>query len=112
MTTFPNVTSVENGIALSDDTIKQRYEAHIGTDLAGFAEYNLLTDAIMFTHTEVLPAFEGKGIGSTLTKHLLDDARARKLHVIPVCDFIAAYIRKHRDCADLVRGDIQRAFKI
>ena len=112
MTTSPNVTVVANGIALSDDTARHRYEAHIGTELAGFAEYNLLTDAIMFTHTEVLPAFEGKGVGSTLTRHLLDDAPARQLHVIPVCEFIAAYIRKHRDCADVVREDIQRAFKI
>ncbi|CAN5712635.1 GNAT family N-acetyltransferase [soil metagenome] len=99
-------------IALTDDTAKHRYEAHIGNELAGYAEYNLLTDAIMFTHTEVLPAFEGKGVGSTLAKHVLDDARARKLHVIPVCQFIAGYIRKHRDYVDLVREDVQRAFKI
>jgi predicted GNAT family acetyltransferase len=98
--------------AITDDTAKHRYEAHIGNELAGYAEYNLLTDAIMFTHTEVLPAFEGKGVGSTLAKHVLDDARARKLHVIPVCQFIAGYIRKHRDYVDLVREDIQRAFKI
>ena len=99
-------------IALTDDTARHRYEAHIGNELAGYAEYNLLTDAIMFTHTEVLSAFEGKGVGSTLAKHVLDDARTRKLHVIPVCQFIAGYIRKHRDYLDLVREDIQRAFKI
>ena len=99
-------------IAITDDTAKHRYEAHIGNELAGYAEYNLLTDAVMFAHTEVLSAFEGKGVGSTLTKRVLDDARARKLHVIPVCEFIAGYIRKHRDYVDLVREDIQRVFKI
>jgi predicted GNAT family acetyltransferase len=106
------MTASATDIAITDDTAKHRYEAHIATELAGYAEYNLLTDAIMFTHTEVLPAFEGKGVGSTLAKHVLDDARARKLHVIPVCQFIAGYIRKHRDYVDLVREDIQRAFKI
>jgi predicted GNAT family acetyltransferase len=99
-------------INLTNNEAQHRYEAATEGRLAGFAEYNLLTDAIMFTHTEVLPENEGKGIGSALARHVLDDARARGLHVIPVCQFIAGYIRKHRDYADLVRPDIQRAFKI
>ena len=66
----------------------------------------------MFTHTEVLPAFEGKGVGSAIARHVLDEARAQGKHVIPVCQFIAGFIRKHRDYADLVRADVQRAFKI
>lgn len=99
-------------IAITDNPAQHRYEATLDGTLAGFAEYNLLTDAILFSHTEVLPAHEGKGVGSALAKHVLDDARARQLHVIPVCQFIAGYIRKHRDYADLVRADVQRAFKI
>ena len=99
-------------IQITNNADKHRYEAFIGAELAGYCEYNLLTDAIMFTHTEVLPAFEGKGVGSALAKHVLDQARSDGKHVIPVCQFIAAYIRKHRDYADLVRVDVQRAFKI
>ena len=100
------------GIEFAERPDEHRYEATIGGELAGICEYNLLTDAIMFTHTEVMPVFEGKGVGSALAKHVLDAAREEGLHVIPVCQFIAAYIRKHRDYADLVRPDIQRAFKI
>ncbi|MET0542666.1 MAG: GNAT family N-acetyltransferase [Variovorax sp.] len=99
-------------ITITDNAAQHRYEATIGGALAGYAEYNLLTDAIMFTHTEVLQAFEGKGVGSTIARHVLDEARAKSLHVIPVCQFIAGYIRKHREYAELVRPDIQRAFKI
>ena len=41
------------------------------------------------------------------------EARQRGKQVIPVCQFIAGYIRKHRaQYADLVRPDVQRAFKI
>ncbi|MFS2051938.1 GNAT family N-acetyltransferase [Variovorax sp. CT11-76] len=101
-----------NAPILSNNEAEHRYEARIGGELAALAEYNLLTDAIMFTHTEVMPAHEGKGLGSKIAKHVLDEARARGLHVIPVCQFIAGYIRKHREYADLVRPDIQRAFKI
>ena len=99
-------------ITFTRNAPQHRFEAAIDGQLAGFAEYNLLTDAIMFTHTEVLQAFEGQGVGSAIAKHVLDQARSDGLHVIPVCQFIAAYIRKLRDYADLVRPDIQRAFKI
>jgi predicted GNAT family acetyltransferase len=103
---------MSNDIVFTSNEAAHRYEAAIGGQLAGYAEYNLLTDAIMFTHTEVLPEFEGKGVGSGIARHVLGEARAKGLHVIPVCQFIAGYIRKHREYADLVRPDIQRAFKI
>jgi predicted GNAT family acetyltransferase len=66
----------------------------------------------MFTHTEVLTAFEGQGVGSRLARHVLDEARTKAMHIIPVCQFIAGYLRKHREYADLVRPDIARAFKV
>jgi hypothetical protein len=99
-------------VAITNHPEKHRYEATIGGQLAGFCEYNLLREAIMFTHTEVLPEHEGLGVGSALARHVLDEARAKGLHVIPVCQFIAGYIRKHREYADLVREDMLRAFKI
>jgi uncharacterized protein len=101
-----------DSIHFSNKPEQHRYEATIGGELAGYCEYNLLSEAIMFTHTEVLPAFEGKGVGSALARHVLDEARAAGKQVIPVCQFIAGWIRKHRDYVDLVRPDVQRAFKI
>ena len=91
---------------------QHRYEASADNVLAAYCEYNLVGDAIMFTHTEVLPEHEGKGYGSTLARFVLDDARGQGKHVIPVCQFIAGFLRKHREYVDLVRPDIQRAFKI
>jgi predicted GNAT family acetyltransferase len=66
----------------------------------------------MFTHTEVQPANEGQGVGTAIARHVLDQARAQGRHVIPVCTFMAGWIRKHPEYVDLVRPDIQRAFKI
>ena len=99
-------------ITITNHPEKHRYEAAIEGQLAGYCEYNLLTNAVMFTHTEVLQAHEGQGVGSTIAKHVLDTARSEGKHVIPVCQFIAGYIRKHREYVDLVRPETQRAFKI
>src|SRR5690606_17493780 len=54
------------------------------------------------THTVVETAAEGRGVGSALARTALDAARAEGLRVVPQCPFIAAYIARHPDYADLV----------
>jgi len=39
----------------------------------------------------------GVGLGSVLARGALADARRRGLPVVPICPFIAAYIRRHAD---------------
>ena len=56
----------------------------------------------MFTHTEVPPQHEGRGIGSALIRFALRSARERGLKVIPICPFFAAYMRKHAEEQDLL----------
>ncbi|MBK7469309.1 MAG: N-acetyltransferase [Betaproteobacteria bacterium] len=97
-------------LSLSNNIERHRYEAAIDGKVAGFSEYNLSGDSIVFTHTEVLE--EGKGVGSFLAREALLDARAKGMHVIPVCPFIAAYLRKHREFIDLVKPEVQVAFKV
>jgi uncharacterized protein len=79
-----------------------RYEARFGDEVAGFAEYTLDGDQIVFTHTEVDPAYEGEGVGSRLAQAALDDARARGLTVVPRCPFIRGWIARHPAYEDLV----------
>jgi uncharacterized protein len=97
---------------LIDNPDKHRFELRLGQDVAAYAEYNLLKDAVMFTHTEVLAQHEGQGFGSKLARFALDDVRRRGLRAIPVCHFIAGYIRKHEEYLDLVSENDRRAFKV
>jgi hypothetical protein len=99
-------------IALADNAAAHRFELRMAGAVVAYSEYNLLKDAVMFTHTEVLPAHEGEGLGSSLAKFALDDVRQRGLHVIPVCPFIAGYIRRHAEYRDLVTEQNQRAFNV
>lgn len=89
---------------------QHRYEILVDGDLAGFAEYRLEPadggtsgpGRIVFTHTEIDDAFEGKGLGGQLAKGALDDVRTKGLGVVPLCPFIAGWIERHDDYADLV----------
>jgi uncharacterized protein len=87
--------------SVTDNPDEQRFEARVDGELAGFAAYTPAGDMLVFTHTEVDPAYEGKGVGSALAQHALDDVRARGLKVLAVCPFILAWIQRHPEYADL-----------
>ena len=87
---------------VSDNPALHRFEAHVGERLAAFAVYRLEPGRVVFTHTDTLPGFEGRGIASRLAGAALDEVSARGLRVTPVCPFIAGYIRKHPEYADLL----------
>ncbi|GAB3747252.1 GNAT family N-acetyltransferase [Nocardiopsis nanhaiensis] len=87
---------------VTDVPDKRRYEVSSDGRAAGYAEYILTDTLITFTHTEIDPAFEGKGMGSTLIREALDDVRSRELAVLPLCPFVKGWIERHRDYADLV----------
>lgn len=87
-----------------DDTENKRYEIRVDGEVAAFAEYILTSELITFTHTEVDPRHEGRGLGSALVRGALDDVRGRGLDVLPLCPFVKGWIQRHPDYADLVYG--------
>lgn len=90
-------------VTVADAPAQHRYEARVDGELAGFAEYMTTATVIVFTHTEVDPAFEGKGVGGALVRTALDDVRRQGVRkVLPLCPFVKAWIGKHPDYLDLV----------
>ncbi|MFD6953433.1 GCN5 family acetyltransferase [Nocardiopsis sp. TSRI0078] len=81
---------------------QRRYEIRDEEEVAGFAAYILTGELITFTHTEIDPAHEGRGLGGTLVRGALDDARSRGLSVLPLCPFVKGWIQRHPDYSDLV----------
>lgn len=88
--------------AVVDHPDEQRYELRIDGEVAGIASYRRFGDRIMFVHTEVDPQREGEGLGGRLARAVLDDARQEDLRVTAQCPFIASYIERHDEYADLV----------
>lgn len=96
------MSSEHPDVAVTDNKAKSRYEAALDGDPAGIAAYELSDDTIVFTHTVVDEDLEGRGVGSTLIRRALDDARDRRLTVVPECEFVAAFIDDHPEYRDLV----------
>ena len=97
-------------LTIRDNPERHRFEADLGDGSFAIAEYTLPAGKIMFTHTEVPEAHEGKGIGSALIRYALDEARRRGLKVIPICPFFAAYIKRHSEVQDLLEPAWRKKF--
>jgi uncharacterized protein len=98
-----------NNIVVNNNSRAKRYEVVVDGALA-MIEYGLVDQSIVFTHTEVPKALEGQGIAQKMAQTALE-ARAQQRMVVPLCPFVAAYIRRHPEYQDLVdpafRGLIQ-----
>ncbi len=84
------------------DEPQQRYVLEVEGKELGVASYQDDGERQVFTHTEVDPSLEGQGMGSKLVRDALDDARQRGKRVVPVCEFVAAYVKKHHDWDDII----------
>lgn len=81
----------------------QRFEGRLdGHPEVAFIDVIRATTVWTFSHTEVPSSLEGRGVGSRLVKAALDHVRAAGAGVIPSCPFVAAYLRRHPEEADLV----------
>ncbi len=96
------MSSDSTGVRVSNNEAKSRYVATFDGGPAGIAAYERSADTIIFTHTVVDEAIEGRGVGSTLIRHALDDARKQDLTVVLECGFVAAFIDDHPEYRDLV----------
>lgn len=88
---------------VTDVPARERFEARDETGaVAGMVTYQLTGAIIAYTHTEVDPAYEGRGVGSTLARAVMDDARAKGRSVVPICPFLAEWLVKHPEYEDIV----------
>ncbi len=87
--------------AITLNEAEKRYEWTIEGHLA-YAQFERLPGAVAYTHTVVPRELGGRGIGSALVRHILDDARRQGLKVRPDCSFVKAYIDRHPDDQSLL----------
>jgi predicted GNAT family acetyltransferase len=90
-------------ISKEDGETRGRYVATIDGHEAELT-YSKLGDSgnVIADHTGVPEELGGRGIGSALVRHLVEDARNNGFRIMPLCPFVKAQYRKHPDWADVM----------
>lgn len=65
-----------------------------GVEIAKMEYVYAGADKYIIEHTEVSPAYEGKGLGKQLVSAGVDFARAKQLKVMPLCPYAKAVFGK------------------
>lgn len=86
-----------------DNKQEGRFELALEGGQPAYVEYEEAGEGVLaLTHTEVPAEFEGKGIGGALVKGALEIVRGEGLKIVPACQFVSAYLRRHPEYQELV----------
>jgi predicted GNAT family acetyltransferase len=88
-------------IQLLHDAQRHRFEAQID-GLVAYLSYTTQRDSVIFDHTFVPGEFRGKGVAAALVREGLEEARRRHWKIVPQCSYVAAFIERNPEFADLV----------
>ncbi|WP_406466034.1 N-acetyltransferase [Streptomyces sp. NBC_00111] len=80
---------------------RHRYEILVEEVSAGFTAYRDRDGQRVFFHTEVDDAFAGRGLASVLVEQALSHVRSTGKRIVPVCPYVAKFLKKHEEFADI-----------
>jgi uncharacterized protein len=60
-------------------------------------------DHLLVDYTYVPPRFRGRGVAERLVRHTVEEARKEGFRVTPLCGYVAAEFRRHKDWADVLK---------
>ncbi len=90
---------------ITDNPDRKRFEAVV-EDQTAFIEYIKTREKIYLTHTEVPQELSGKGVGKSLVKAVLEEVKRLELELVPLCPFVALYIKRNPEWKALVMRGI------
>jgi hypothetical protein len=88
-------------IVITHNAGASRYETTVAGILS-VCEYELDGARMIFTHTVVPPELRGRGIAEKLVRAALAEARTAGRQVVPACSYVAKFIERHQEFADLL----------
>jgi predicted GNAT family acetyltransferase len=88
--------------SVTHDAISRRFESRDVDDGLAFLSYTCDGDKITFEHTFVPDELRGRGIAASLVRSALEEARQRRWKIIPRCPYVATFIKRNPQFADLV----------
>lgn len=89
-----------------DNEARKRFELEIDGQKAIMEYIRRKDDVLYITHTEVPKALEGRGIAKRLARHSLAIAQAEHRKIMPLCPFMAAYMKRHPETGPLLMDGV------
>ncbi|MBN9612846.1 MAG: N-acetyltransferase [Actinobacteria bacterium] len=89
--------SGEAEVTVRHDPASMRFVVEVDGEITGFTEYieRAGGESFDFVHTEIDPAFGGRGLGAALVSEALAHTRGLGKKVIAHCPFVVAWLNKH-----------------
>jgi predicted GNAT family acetyltransferase len=78
-----------------------RYEILVDGRRAGLTAYRDRGAQRVFFHTEIDDAFAGQGLAAQLVQQALADVRESGKRIVPVCPYVAKFLKRHDEFADI-----------
>lgn len=95
------MSELDGEITVTRNDADHRYDVHVGDVLAGFTVFRVDSSGREhYPHTEVDPAFRGRGLAQRVVADAMADAARRGVTVVPHCPVVTAYLRAN-DVPDL-----------
>ena len=95
-------TSDKTGAPTTVSAESDQYTISVDGKKVGKAEFLDRGDKRVFTHTEVDKDYEGRGLATILIEQALQETRDAGLRIVPKCQMVAAYVKKHDEYSDIV----------
>ncbi len=99
-------------IDLRDNTVEDKFELYVDGMPAGMLTYTIENGLYALHHEEIDEHFQGRGMGSQLVSHALDQIRASGHGVLPHCPFVQSYLQSHAEYRDLVPAGRRAEFEL
>lgn len=88
---------------VQDNNSKGFFRADDNGTEAGMMTYSVAgTGKIIIDHTEVNPAYSGKGVGKQLVMAAVDYARKNNIKIMPLCTFASSVFQKDASIQDVM----------
>ncbi|MDR2551077.1 MAG: N-acetyltransferase [Desulfobulbus sp.] len=81
--------------------LMKRFEMHIDGKTAVLDYVEQDDGDLAFTHTFVPPELRGRNVAAILTRFALEDARRQGKKVVPQCSYVATFMERNGEYADL-----------
>ncbi|MEO6848090.1 MAG: phosphoenolpyruvate--protein phosphotransferase [Chthoniobacterales bacterium] len=94
--------AVTSSLSATHNVQLQRFELGAGNASAAFLSYTHEGERVIFDHTYVPDELRGRGLATDLVRTALNEARQRRWRIVPRCSYVAGFIKRNPEFADLL----------